>query len=579
MNDLSNWLEPQELNSLSENIKIKLNLRIQETVQNLIKAQNDYSNSSLAYENTISLLNKNLQEQNQKYYELEMDALKLKTLPNRKEMIEDHGLKSKFQISKSVNILKTKISSLIAMNKELQLKNESLNTQIEFIIQNKDQDSQEICLLTAAYAAEVNELKEKLNNTDQSSIKNLKNELEVLRKNETEYQSHIYTNTKQLYDFHNRINQLETENSLLSQYKFKYENLYHDYLRISALANELKLKNYEFRNFLQLQDNKSEILKEIEQIKNFQIEAFKSIQRSRASNEVVFEIDPYILPIKQEINGLVLYVNGLINLKDQLRHIFSLFIEEIDQKSRQLEDQEALIKSYNNSKEQKLNFSDSEAELLKQENEILKAKISLSKPDSDILYENESLMSENSTLKGEIDFLKNELAKISGSNIDFIDVNEKLKMADQTTRNALEKAQALNSDLKKSNKGFKKEILENKQMIEDLTIKISNLENEIIKMDEEKYNEFDRREKLNMEDEDYIRNLENELDLYKKDVKSIENQFTEYKKLYESFNIDATNEKIALLKTNVERKSILIESLYSLLGRYRKISDMFISRS
>ena len=579
MNDLSNWLEPQELNSLSENIKIKLNLRIQETVQNLMKAQNDYSNSSLAYENTISLLNKNLQEQNQKYYELEMDALKLKTLPNRKEMIEDRGLKSKFQISKSVNILKTKISSLIAMNKELQLKNESLNTQIEFIIQNKDQDSQEICLLTAAYAAEVNDLKEKLNNTDQSSIKNLKNELEVLRKNETEYQSHIYTNTKQLYDFHNRINQLETENSLLSQYKFKYENLYHDYLRISALANELKLKNYEFRNFLQLQDNKSEILKEIEQVKNFQIEAFKSIQRSRASNEVVFEIDPYILPIKQEINGLVLYVNGLINLKDQLRHIFSLFIEEIDQKSRQLEDQEALIKSYNNSKEQKLNFSDSEAELLKQENEILKAKINLSKPDSDILYENESLMSENSTLKGEIDFLKNELAKISGSNIDFIDVNEKLKMADQTTRNALEKAQALNLDLKKSNKGFKKEILENKQMIEDLTIKISNLENEIIKMDEEKYNEFDRREKLNMEDEDYIRNLESELDLYKKDVKSIENQFTEYKKLYESFNIDATNEKIALLKTNVGRKSILIESLYSLLGRYRKISDMFISRS
>ena len=77
MNELCSYFDPGDLNALPESIRAKLNEMMQLSAQSIMKLQNDFSQSSMAYENAILQLNKNLQEQNQKYYELEMITLKI----------------------------------------------------------------------------------------------------------------------------------------------------------------------------------------------------------------------------------------------------------------------------------------------------------------------------------------------------------------------------------------------------------------------------------------------------------------------------------------------------------------------
>lgn len=568
MNSLSNWLDPEELNSLPDSLRFKLNFRIQESIQSISAIQNEYSQSALAYENTISMLNKNLQEQNQKYYELEMNALKMKTRKDQRENREVETNKDSRRITKvsrNIQILKKKISSLILQNQELENKNQSLNSQIEFILQNKDVESQEVCLLAATYVSELNEIKEKLAN--QTSIRNLKTELEVLRSNEKEYQAHVYASTRELYDLQNKINTLETQNSLLLQYKLKFENLHSEYLKISTTLNELKLKNFELKSILKSNNDKSEIMNAVDQIRAIQIETFKVFQSSISSDRnLSFEIDSFIFPIKQDIDSLLTFVNKMILTKNEIMRLFSILLELTDRK----------IENDNSNSIKNL---EPDVQLLKQENDILNAKLLARIPDNQLLSEIESINSQNENLRNEIERFKNQLTELLELNGTLSKDCENLKVSEQNLKSVLEDMKNSNVELKKNNKVLKKDNLENNHRIEDLQDKIVKLENEIIKIEEERYSDFYKREKSNLEDENYIRNLEEQLESYKKDVKSIESQFTEYRKLYDSFNIDSTNEKISVMKTNIERKDLLIESLYTLVNRYRKVSDVLMNKN
>lgn len=570
MNELCSYFDPGDLNALPESIRAKLNEMMQLSAQSIMKLQNNFSQSSMAYENAILQLNKNLQEQNQKYYELEMITLKMKTSVRRNEK-EDH-LKVKTCNSKHVIILKKKISALIEKNKELILKNDGLNSQIEFIIQNKDVDSQELCHIASSYISELNELKSAINSSDNASIKNLKSELEVLRSNEKEYQEHIYDKTREVYDFQNRVVTLETENNLLQQYRQKYDNLYTEYVRTSAVLNEAKHKNFEFKKILKSQNESSAVLNELENVKFSQSEATWKINKifeSLQNGSKVENIDAALHPIRSDLNRMNLYFNDLLKLKNKLGQILSSTFELIESKNLQIDEKQRHIDQFY-SKEGPVS---AEFDLLKKENQIMSDRLNSMKPESDILVENESFVIRNDQLLLELDSLRNQNKSLTDLKESLLAEIEILKKEETEYKKKAASLKNDNIELKHDNKVYKKEATESKQTVEELLIKISHLENEINKMDDDKYYESCKREKSN-DDKGYIMDLKNELDLYKKDIHSISTQFAEYKKLYESFSIDNNNENIPIMKMNIEKKNTLIDSLYTLNAKYSEIIEI-----
>jgi chromosome segregation ATPase len=424
--------------------------------------------------------------------------------------------------------------------------------------------------LASSYVNEIEMLKSKMKNEKTDSFANLKKELENLRSNEKEYQNFIYQKTKELFDLTNRFNLIEIENGLIQQYKFKYDELQSEYIAICSSLNELKTKNLEFKNLIQSQ-------KSIKNLEDLQLQTARKVERlldhfQSTKNEPSLGNDfgnliTTVENMKFSLNSLISAVNEVQDLKDKLSLLFKYLSNEVS----------------NNMIKTQTEFSDQlvspENEILKKENEILKSKCNSVVLDLDVLIENDNLkrdidqiLFQNDKLKSENDLLKNENQKIKGDN--------------DAKDNKIRTLESTVSDLKRECKSFKKDSTENKQKVEELLIKIDHLENEQRsneekeRLNEQKLNEgsfdrsYDRDDERSDQKMKYVIDLENELDFYKKDIKSIENQFTEYKKLYESFNIQSSDENISIMKENINRKNVLIDSLYSLVDKYRKATSI-----
>lgn len=226
--NLNNILTNAELESISNPIKDKLSIILKDLTN---KIEND--------NNLIEKLKELLRNENQKFLELEMALFKDKISGNKIDSNKDSSrdkdnnnditikdnnndintardinitnIKGNKNVnSKAIFLLRKKISFLKNKNLEFKEKEESLNSQIEFLTQNYDKDSKELCKMIGEYLNEINQLKRQIKENYDESLVKIKEELRNLRNQEKEYQNYIYLKVSELHKLNSEMIELKS---------------------------------------------------------------------------------------------------------------------------------------------------------------------------------------------------------------------------------------------------------------------------------------------------------------------------------------------------------------------------------
>lgn len=272
MANFNSWLDSNDLLSISEPLRSKISDTMNELNHNILNLQNDNAVSAIAYENTIEMLKKRLEEKNKNNLELQMEVLKKKTL-------SEEPVKPKAFHSKQLSILRNKIAILTKSNKESKKREEALKYQLEFLLKNADKDSKELCEIISDQTLELQSLKSKLNKNTSFNNVNMKIDYETMLRNEKEYQTYIYEKSKEIYGLEQKYNNIQVENSLLQKFKTKYDNLYNEFIKLNAILNELKISNIEYKRLLDMNASKNDILKELEMIEIIKVKCLVILRK------------------------------------------------------------------------------------------------------------------------------------------------------------------------------------------------------------------------------------------------------------------------------------------------------------
>lgn len=544
---MCSWLDSKDLHLVPEPIRSKVNDMMQDYHNTVLSLQNDLSHASFLYENSISELKRKLEEKCQMSLELQMENLKHRTVMNKRPRTDSPAGKG----FRHVAVLKSKIRILAQKNAELARRESGLNRQVEFLIRNADKDVQELCQIVADQAMELSDLRTK--NTMHhhtecvKSDRNLAAEIDCLRRNEKEYQNFIFEQSKEIYSLQASNNDLTVRSNVLEQFRQKYDSLHDEYIRVCAILSEIKLSNVELKLNAGCSNAKSEILAEIERLREYQIGMSSHLDRvfesiTNPSNRSFDCLEVLISDMKQRLSTIIMELKAVNfvcervqSYKTQFEKLFSNACYTIDVCKRELKDKDGLIEQFKATVHQPSSNGNMALEnsLLRKESEALALQLKSVRPSTEFIVENENIVRQNRLLISDIESQRDEIDKLNS-------VNKLLSEEVSSLR-----------DAHPSEK--------------DCHDKISQLEDRIKQLSEQGC------EHGTLENGDHIRNLESQMDCYKQDVRTIENQFSEYKRAFKSFNIQEAQDGIRDLRENIGKKDVLISRLYSLVNKYREL--------
>ncbi|KAM0680351.1 hypothetical protein GINT2_001407 [Glugoides intestinalis] len=591
--ELSRLFTHEELSTLSTTLRNKINNALYSYRVEVMQIQDNLSYSNAAYEKSIENQHKRFQEENQKRLEAELTSLKYKTALNEYEgTVERRPGHRKY--TRHNGILQKQIKTLKDKSNDLILREQSLNAQVTFLIENYDKEAQELCSIVGSYLLEINDLRNKVENGSFQAVKELKEELQKLRRNESEYQTHAYKKAEEIHELTIEIYKLKTRNDTLEQYKSRCNLLHDEVIRLTTQLNEAKLKGTEMRNSIQ-----TSLFNEIDSLKEHQSIIAQYIKQAVEQKGVIStgRTDTRSEALL-DVAGLKVNLNTIkrsVELIEKSKRELEIVIENI-QLNR-------TVRKQNDSVAGKDNVAGDEViMLLRMENEELKARVSSIRPARDILEENEEVINQNRMLIMDIKCLREELDDTIKSNNELQRYVEEAQIRNRELDDCLRAVKEGNEKLMKEQASTRKEVQrlneENRNLsneasrVESLKEEISGLKEKVRKGEEqmwwmddrmkqyegeleelEKENRYLRSGKQSTDNkkEEYIESLKEQLGKYKEDVKLIESQFSQYKKLYESFSIEETQRRIMLLKENLEKKDLLIKRLEELTEKYRRL--------
>lgn len=561
MDEISHWMSYEEIEMIPYTVRSKINSILKDYHVTVTTLQNDLSISTNTYENTIENLTKKLQEENQKYLELEMNNLKTR-VTNDKQIPYNKARHSKHYV-----LLKKKIEVLNRKKQEMEQKERSLNAQVEFLMENYDKDSKEMCRLVGEYLGEISTLKNRLEEGSYENSEKLLKEISILRKNEKEYQDHVYEKASEIFALRNELNASMVKNETLEQYRTKYNLLHDEFLKISGSLNESRSN---------IHSEVKTVLDKIDTLKNVQEAVLSHLSSQNIQSASLIKTNELSWSDKMDLGDIVVAIQRLFpcifnlikttsKIKEEAERFVSNLIWTSEEQTKKILEQENLIEEFKktihnqptgtNSEQSNINKVDfdrlsAEANLLRLENEALKRQIDTLEKQTDAMKQSdesvsENILKQNKMLISDIENLRDEIDKLTRQN--------------------------------KSIQGYKNEIESQAEKIRDLQRtkekyeeKLRKYQNEIENLEDE--NNYLSRSK---EDRDYVEDLEKQLERYKNDVKMIHEQFSQYKKLYESFNIEENTRKTKIMRENIEKKDVLINKLFHLIERYRRVKSIF----
>lgn len=551
MDEISHWMSYEEVESIPQTVRNKINSILNDYHITVTTLQNNITISTNTYENTIENLTKKLQKENQKYLELEMSNLKTRVTENR------YSLASRVRTPKYHILLKKKIEVLNRRNQEMIQKERNLNSQVEFLMENYDKDAQEMCKIVGEYLGEISNLKNRLEEGSYEGKERLMREISILKKNENEYQNHIYEKSNEIYSLRNELNACQAKNEVLEQYKTKYNLLHDEFLKVTGSLNEYRLNTQNDTAVI----DKIDTLKKIQDVMILQMTRVLNNTKSNGNSNIsasdTMDLTDSIVAIQKVLSCVFNLIEMMNKSKEKIETFVSNLIWSSEEQTKKILEQENLIDEFKKTVHNQMNHSagneadisdrlSDEANLLRLENETLKRQIEASKQQNEQASDN--ILKQNKMLIADIENLRDEIDKLSSQNKTTQSYNEKYK---QEIEMMTEKI---------------KELQKNKEKYEE---KLRKYQNEIENLEDE--NNYLSRSN---NDKEYVEDLENQLERYKNDVKTIQEQFSQYKKLYESFNIEENTKRSKIMRENIEKKDVLINKLFHLVERYRKMKNM-----
>lgn len=567
MIEVNTWLDSNELLLLAEPIRTKINGILNGYHNQVLSLQKDLSVSSVTYENTIEALKKKLEEKNRINLELQMEVLKKKTII--REAPKERPVQSKH-----LHILRNKIAVLYQKNEELKNKEEGLNKQIQFLIQNANKDVQELCQILADQTIEINMLNGKIAKGICANDSTLRQENENLKMNEKEYQNYIFEKTKEIYMLENDKNASSIQNGLLSAYKVKYEDLHEEYLKMGAVLAEIKLCNTEMKSKLDFSEAKKEIFKELEILKDYQLgvgdhlESILENMKNPSGNEKLKNLEiakQKLISLKLELKTAVFAAEKMKSIQAQLEGCFSSILVVNDSQAKEIHEKEDLIQKFkatihhyesNNSENGQM-----EIDLLRREIESLKLQIKEFRISPELVVEYDIIERENDRLSKENQELNAAIDNIKEG--DLVMQKEEISRLNAIIDSMTKEIEAIRS--------VKDQEKHNVPAVED----------------EDNWSRFDNSEDPTAKifkkspacANEYCKDLEEQLKYYKNDVKIIEERYMDYKKLFEGFNIPETQKNIEDMRENIKKKDVLIGKLHTLVGKYRRVKSYLMKNS
>lgn len=485
------WTNFLEFESIPEHSKTKINAFLTQLHSKIYDLEKSSELSKSNYETIIKNVENDLESSNSKNLELQMEFLKLKTDDN-------------------INNPKTHDNSMI----------ERLKHQVDFLINNAGSGQEDLVELLNTQSLEIYELKKSMR-TNFESIK--------------EYQTFIYKKSEDMFKLEKEITALKIKNGLLEEYKLKYDSLFLDFIKISEIVGELKIKNNDL--MLIAKSNKNvEILENIISLKN----RFESFEPEKVYFEIIeriknAETNLYNVSIEKRNHDILRMRETIKNLYDRL-NILKYCIGDIENNieclytfiSKIIE-----LASFNKHNRDNISECDlDEFNLMKKEIIILEKKLENNDSGKHLILVNQKLADENKKLVEEnntLNYLKIENKKI---------ISE-IELKREENVNLEKIVDACNSN------------------IERLNLEINELHNSHTG----NYNE------------DYVKNLEEQLNYYKEDISIINERYNQYKRLLESFNIEKNKEYLHDLKENILIKDNLINNYEKALQKYKNIID------
>lgn len=569
---MSTWLSPAEIDSIPEPTRSKVNGVLNDYHLAVVDLQSDISLKTSFYEKAIEDLKGRLREENQKYLELEMTNLKHKTMLNEYSAGRPDpkiaGHSAKRCGGRHAAVLRRRVNSLAERTKQMELKERSLNAQIEFLTDNYDKDSRELCTIVGEYLTEISLLKQQIETSSYECLAKIKSELEVLRVNEKEYQTHIYEKTKEMHGLYSEVNSLRSKCNVLEEYKARYKNLSEEFIRVSGELSECRVKSSEMKAIRDcVVDGVNEFNKGIQTLMHRSV--CLSPRNGAVENEVRSEES-----IRQAKSAIMTmrHVLEIVNKnKVDLEVLVRNLMWTCEEQNKKILGQSSLINKYSNtSKDAGGDIFADQIELLKVENETLKTRIESIKPAPDLLSENETVLKQNKMLISDIERMRDEIDRL---NSELVEVRSKAKDDKFIKDNASKEVSTLRAMADK----LTEKLAAAESTIKNLEKQVGMYKEDVDSLEEENYHLLETiNNRTGMSsNEAYIKDLESQLSRYKSDVKSIEDRFMQYKKLYESFNIEESMRRIRAMKENISKKNVLVGRLSVLVEKYRRVIETY----
>lgn len=591
VDELSRLFTHEELFNLPTPIRDRINNALYGYRVEVMQLQDNLSQSNAAYEKSTENQNKRFQEENQRRLEAELITLKYKTALNEhiSPVERKHG---RMKYTKHNAILQRQIKALKDKNNDLLLREQSLNAQVTFLVENYEKEAQELCSIVGSYLFEITDLRSKLESGSFQAVKELKEELQKLRRNESEYQAHAYEKAGEIHELAMEVSKLRAQNDILEQYKSRCSLLHDEVIRIATQLNEARQKGTEIKQSIQ-----ASLLNELDSLKMQQSTIAQYIKQAleqpgmRSPDKIESRGEALIdlAGMKVNLSTITRTVELMGKSMRELRVVMENMQWNFEERSRAMREQKDTIAG-----------GEDEALLLRMENETLKTRIESIRPAGDILEENEDVIKQNRMLIMDIKSLREELDDTIKNNNELQRYIEEQQMSNKKLDECVRGLKEGNEKLNKEQASMRKEVHrlseENRKLLnesareESLKQEVASLkeqlrkeeetlwwmddrlkqyEGEIQELEEENRYLTTGKQMTDNKKEEYVESLKEQLGKYKEDVKLIENQFSQYKKIYESFSIEETQRRMLLLKENLEKKDVLIKRLEELVEKYR----------
>ncbi|ELA41134.1 uncharacterized protein VICG_01833 [Vittaforma corneae ATCC 50505] len=572
---ISAWLSPVEIDSMPEPTRSKVNSILNDYHLTVVNLQSDISFKISFYEKTIEDLKGKLREETQKCLELEMTNLKHKTLINEYSTSRSDpktvNHSTKHCGGRHAAILRRKIHFLTEKAKQMELKEQSLNAQVNFLTENYDKDSKELCTIVGEYLTEISLLRQQIESSSYESLNKIKKELEILRTNEREYQAHIYEKTKEIHGLYSEVVSLKSKCDVLEEYRVRYKNLNEEFMRISGELSESRMRNAEMKV---IRDCVMEGVSEFS--KNVQILMHNSIRilPKNSTGEGENAAEGNMRQIKSTILTIRHVLEAIKENKVEIEGLFRNLMWTCEEQNKKILDQSKLIDKYNSTSEEASNniFVD-QIDLLKMENEALKTRIGSIKPASDLLSENESVLRQNRVLISDIEKMRDEIDRLNSR---LAEARSEPK-SDKDAKDSIGKENSAIGKLRLTIDKLNEKVIAAESTIKNLEGQIKMYKEDVNNLEDENYHLLESINNANntANTEAYIKDLESQLSRYKSDVRSIEGRFLQYKELYESFNIEESMRRAKIMKENISKKNALIGKMSVLIEMYRKTIEIY----